>query len=422
MLHSIGNGKEPCIIEEIETGIKNPQIFVMNEKLRLLYVSSSTISDLHAINVDNCQRYVNKSDCLNSHNVRCGWDDDMSKCLSVAKSKKITLMQSLDRCPKRNDVFGNWSPWKPQKQYDGAERYCLTRNRQCLLCDTSLCKMETLQVTNCTANKVTDVDNWLKNGPVDGSWSNWKGWSTCQAQGPCGNRTLIRYRECSNPKASNGGNDCVGSNFQCNTCQNKEIVLIVWSEWGPWVTAKQTNDEIHQQRTRICSKPNKCIGKVAQTRIRPTRGTCWGEWSDCNDRCIRHRVPLYVNGCDDKECLKMQKAEYQQCPPDECQQVKPENNTTNNTDTDLVDRIPLYNMVPTQKCKDGYTFELIELVSIGVGIVACCFLIILIIVSLIIRRDRKKNTYSPNSIRNTKSQPLLDTTDTLDSNSQESNA
>ena len=32
MLHALNNNKEPCITEEIRTGIKDPKIFMMNEK------------------------------------------------------------------------------------------------------------------------------------------------------------------------------------------------------------------------------------------------------------------------------------------------------------------------------------------------------------------------------------------------------
>ena len=75
------------------------------------------------------------------------------------------------------------------------------------------------------ANDVTNVESYMEKGSIDGSWSNWKEWSDCQEQGLCGNRTKIRYRECSNPPPSNGGRNCVGSNFQCNTCPVKKGML-----------------------------------------------------------------------------------------------------------------------------------------------------------------------------------------------------
>jgi len=124
----------------------------------------------------------------------------------------------------------------------------------------------------------------------------------------------------------------------------------------------------------------------------------------------------------------MKEPEYQTCEPVGCPTIKPSvtesrNTTSNETseEPNIIDVIPPKEIpITRESCKDGYTFKLVELVSIGIGIIASCLLIIAVIVWLMIRRDRHKNDYSPNAIRKTKSQPLLEASDTLDSNSRES--
>lgn len=105
------------------------------------------------------------------------------------------------------------------------------------------------------------------------------------------------------------------------------------------------------------------------------------------------------------------------------------NNTkpANTTGTDIIDVIPITPApasITKCLCKDGYTFQLVELVSIGVGIIASCFVIVIVIVCLILRRDRKKNQYYPDTeLKKSKSQPLLEECcDMEDSSSRESNA
>ena len=176
-------------------------------------------------------------------------------------------------------------------------------------------------------------------------------------------------------------------------------------------------------------------------------GIIWKEWTKCScQQKVRHRYPESIHNCTD--CPKLRKAQYDTCEPIGCPTLKPtpavvteqqnstnKNATTNNnnsnkneTGTDIIKVIPITpSTVPITKCmcKDGYTFQLVELVSIGVGIIASCFVIVIAIVFLILRRDRKKNEYYPSSteLKRSKSQPLLEECcDTLDSSSRESNA
>ncbi|XP_066912266.1 semaphorin-5A-like [Clytia hemisphaerica] len=439
-LHAnLGNTKESCIIEEIATGMENPKIFQMNHKERMLYITTSDGSRLMTYNVDSCARYNGKSDCISAHNPRCGWNMQTSQCLSVRSSGNETLLQDLNKCPNRLDIFSAWSSWKAQEQEGGQEKYCLVRHRQCHSCDLKLCDVASTEVINCTANAVTDIDRWLKEGAIDGSWSSWQEWSECGNHVKCGNDTKIRSRQCESPKPANGGRECIGRDFECTTCpKKKEIINIIWTQWSKWSNCPDKSVK-YETRARTCSKPGQCNGKDTEKRDCPEEGVAFGEWSNCSCmQKVQHRCPKSIVGCG-TNCPRMELCQYQTCEPKGCPTEKPpigvdesvKNNSTKNetspsdggkNSTEYIEVVPLTpapNTGPMDSvCKDGYTFQLVELISIGVGIIASCFVIVLTIVFLMIRRDRKKNNYSPNPVRKTKSQPLLneDETDTLESN------
>ena len=49
--------------------------------------------------------------------------------------------------------------------------------------------------------------------PVDGGWTEWSGWSTCDVD--CSKK---RTRECKNPAPFEGGADCLGNSTETDTC------------------------------------------------------------------------------------------------------------------------------------------------------------------------------------------------------------
>ncbi|XP_022803230.1 uncharacterized protein LOC111340621 [Stylophora pistillata] len=55
-------------------------------------------------------------------------------------------------------------------------------------------------------------------GRVDGGWSNWGAWNPCPVT--CGGANQIRFRMCTNPTPSNGGNNCVGVPLELQTCNS----------------------------------------------------------------------------------------------------------------------------------------------------------------------------------------------------------
>jgi hypothetical protein len=51
---------------------------------------------------------------------------------------------------------------------------------------------------------------------VDGGWSSWSQWSSCDVT--CGNGLLLRQRTCNNPTPQNGGLDCPGHKIEKKSC------------------------------------------------------------------------------------------------------------------------------------------------------------------------------------------------------------
>lgn len=57
---------------------------------------------------------------------------------------------------------------------------------------------------------------------INGGWSNWGGWGACSKT--CGGGIQYRYRSCTNPTPSCGGNSCTGSNTQSQSCNTHPCI------------------------------------------------------------------------------------------------------------------------------------------------------------------------------------------------------
>jgi type II secretory pathway pseudopilin PulG len=131
--------------------------------------------------------------------------------------------------------------------------------------------------------------------PVNGGWSSWSGWSTCEGG------TQKRQRSCSNPTPANGGDACSGSSEESQTCTS-DVVNGGWSDWGSWsecFAAQRT-------RTRTCTNPtpanggSNCTGDASETQTcggTPVNGgwSDWGSWSACNGATNRTRTRTCTN-------------------------------------------------------------------------------------------------------------------------------
>ncbi|PWA24184.1 hypothetical protein CCH79_00016280 [Gambusia affinis] len=54
----------------------------------------------------------------------------------------------------------------------------------------------------------------------DGAWSSWSKYGSCSRS--CGTGVRFRTRQCNNPAASNGGQDCPGVNYEYQLCNTNE--------------------------------------------------------------------------------------------------------------------------------------------------------------------------------------------------------
>ncbi|XP_062595551.1 uncharacterized protein LOC134256889 [Saccostrea cucullata] len=91
--------------------------------------------------------------------------------------------------------------------------------------------------------------------PVDGAWSEWGAWSSCD----CHTKTRQRQRDCSNPPPSNAGKPCSGSSENRQACPRNDTALCPengsWSSWSEWSTCSKSCGEGISSRTRQCNKP-----------------------------------------------------------------------------------------------------------------------------------------------------------------------
>lgn len=83
---------------------------------------------------------------------------------------------------------------------------------------------------------------------IDGWWSSWSGWSACSLS--CGWWVQNRTRVCNNPLPQNGGNNCVWSPIETQSCNTQSCcdtnvwkTCIIWSNTcPPWMTFKNDNN------------------------------------------------------------------------------------------------------------------------------------------------------------------------------------
>ncbi|XP_060582447.1 hemicentin-1-like [Ruditapes philippinarum] len=133
-------------------------------------------------------------------------------------------------------------------------------------------------------------------GVVDGSWSRWSSWSSCDVT--CSSGSQTRLRNCSDPAPAGGGLDCVGNASDIKICKNDACpVHGGWSQWTTWGSCSVSCGVGMQRRDRSCSKPypalfgDHCFGDSKDDRV-CIPGACtdgvwsnWGSWGSCSHSC-----------------------------------------------------------------------------------------------------------------------------------------
>ncbi|ULT83491.1 hypothetical protein L3Y34_012609 [Caenorhabditis briggsae] len=161
--------------------------------------------------------------------------------------------------------------------------------------------------------------------PIDGQWSEWGGAEkgcpiqqcavsgsiTIQAQ----HRDCVNPAFCANPKPSQGGAQCSGSDFELNPCFDPARCHLRdggWSIWSDWSPCSASCGFGVQTRDRTCSSPEPrggqlCTGLAHQTSLcdlpacdheSDGEWSAWNEWSGCMGNCgfgTRTRVRACVS-------------------------------------------------------------------------------------------------------------------------------
>ncbi|KAL3886512.1 hypothetical protein ACJMK2_026497, partial [Sinanodonta woodiana] len=164
---------------------------------------------------------------------------------------------------------------------------------------------------------------------VNGEWSMWESWSQCS----CDTGTRTRDRECNNPAPASGGSECVGIRSEQSSCADQCPVDGNWGTWGTWSACMCTNGT--HNRTRECNNPlptrggHDCLGdqyeleSCADQCPGPGVWTEWTQWSACSTSCgsgFRYIARFCINPNTEKEkhdCLgravESQSCQIQQC-------------------------------------------------------------------------------------------------------------
>ncbi|XP_050723288.1 hemicentin-1-like isoform X2 [Eriocheir sinensis] len=194
----------------------------------------------------------------------------------------------LRDCP----VSGGWGPWSSWSECSVTCGQGLKQRSR--LCDSpapaaggAQCQGDNLEVTPCSASPCL----------LDGNWGSWEAWSVCSVS--CGGGVRRRQRGCRDPKPSNGGRFCPGSDTQEDYC-NLDMCPVNggWSSWSPWGPCTATCGGGRQRRFRTCDSPSPSQGGRACTGSDTDSEACnshqcpvaggwgpWGEWSSCSETC-----------------------------------------------------------------------------------------------------------------------------------------
>ncbi|XP_078316114.1 properdin-like isoform X2 [Crassostrea virginica] len=95
---------------------------------------------------------------------------------------------------------------------------------------------------------------------VNGAWSSWGQFTPCDKS--CGEGIQVRFRTCTNPSPSAaGGQPCIGDSLQTASCNTQLCPLNgAWSSWGQFTPCDKSCGEGIQVRFRTCTNPSPSTG------------------------------------------------------------------------------------------------------------------------------------------------------------------
>ncbi|XP_052103565.1 uncharacterized protein LOC127737073 [Mytilus californianus] len=212
-------------------------------------------------------------------------------------------------------VNGNWGSWS---FWAGCAETCGASLRQ----RTRLCN-DPNPINGgkpCQGNSTEYKSCVLENCPVDGMWTQWSPWSACNVT--CGGGLKYKQRTCTNPAPKFGGEKCAGEETMFDSCSEMSCPIDgMWSQWSLWSSCDVTCGNGSMLRSRSCSplqfEGKDCEGNTTDIGLCenppcPINGnwSTWLTWGECSLTCgdggIRQRnrtcsdpVPLFGgNECD----------------------------------------------------------------------------------------------------------------------------
>lgn len=136
---------------------------------------------------------------------------------------------------------------------------------------------------------------------MNGNYSEWSAFSQCSVS--CGNGTMKRTRNCTNPSPKNRGQDCtsIGASEETKPCFLTECPIHGnYSEWSAFSNCSKTCGNGIKKRTRNCTNPKPSHGgrdcsnlglgieiRECNTQPCPINGgySNWTEFSQCTVSC-----------------------------------------------------------------------------------------------------------------------------------------
>ncbi|KAL4217140.1 hypothetical protein ACF0H5_023594 [Mactra antiquata] len=158
--------------------------------------------------------------------------------------------------------YGPWSEWSLCSSTCGNGTTIRTRT-----CDSPVPKYGG---KTCVGDFEEKQNCFLKECPIDGGWTPYVN-QTCSVT--CGTGTIVSVRTCSNPAPAFGGRSCQGSDHEQHTCVQKPCIIDGgWSDWSDWGSCDKSCDNGTQTRTRSCDNPvpqnggQSCSGDAIETK------------------------------------------------------------------------------------------------------------------------------------------------------------
>ncbi|XP_078318954.1 uncharacterized protein LOC111119491 [Crassostrea virginica] len=123
---------------------------------------------------------------------------------------------------------------------------------------------------NCVGSATETTSCHLSACPINGGWSAFGPYSHCSVS--CGGGNHTRSRTCTNPAPQHGGQDCVGSFTETQSCNNGPCpVNGGWSAFGSYSHCSVSCGGGNHTRSRTCTNPasqhggKDCVGSSTET-------------------------------------------------------------------------------------------------------------------------------------------------------------